>query len=479
MEKNQNYDVIIVGAGPAGIFTALELINQIKDENFKVAVFEKGKAIEKRECPRSPEGCIGCKECAFLNGWGGSGAFSDGKLTLSTEVGGWLNEYYNNNNLQELIDEIGEIFIEYGADRNRLIDPIKDDSRKDKVFEYKKTALKAGIELVPFKILHIGTDVGYNCLQNMYNFLSKQKNVDIFFQEPVDNIIYDNGVKGIKTKNGIYSSKYIVAATGREGAGWLKKQAENLKFDISTNPVDLGVRVEIPAILAKDLTDLLYEFKCIYYSPTFDQKVRTFCVSPYGEVTMEHSGSGIVTVNGHSYADKSKRTENTNFAILVSSNFTYPFKEPILYGEHIAKLANLLSDGQVILQRLSDLKNGRRSTDQKLKRSSIKPTLKSAVAGDLSFVLPYRHVKSIVEFIRALDSIIPGINSNNTLLYGVEAKFYSSKIAIEKDMEVKNTSNFYAIGDGAGITRSLVQASVSGLIAGRSIANKYLNIKNN
>lgn len=479
MEIKQTYDVIIVGAGPAGIFTALELVNQIKDENFKIAIFEKGNAIEKRECPRSPEGCIGCKVCALLNGWGGSGAFSDGKLTLSTEVGGWLNEYYDNSTLQKLIDNIGEIYVSYGADRSRLIDPNKDHSRKEKVLEYKQIALKAGIELIPFKILHIGTDVGYKCLLNMYNFLSEQNNVDIFFQEPVEEILYDNEIKGIKTKNGCYSGKFIVAATGREGAGWLKNQAEQLKFEIATNPVDIGVRVEIPAILSKNLTDLLYEFKCIYYSPTFDQKVRTFCVSPYGEVTMEHSGSGIVTVNGHSYADITKRTENTNFAILVSSNFTYPFKEPILYGEHIAKLANLLSGGQVILQRLSDLKKGRRSTDQKLKRSSIKPTLKSAIAGDLSFVLPYRHVKSIVEFIEALDSIIPGINSNNTLFYGVEAKFYSSKIAITVDMEIQSTPNIYAIGDGAGITRSLVQASVSGMIAGRSIANKILNQKNN
>ncbi|MFW9991021.1 MAG: NAD(P)/FAD-dependent oxidoreductase [Candidatus Odinarchaeota archaeon] len=486
MATAENFDVIIIGAGPAGIFTALELIEKTRDMNgtgvdIKIGIFEKGKILDKRKCYRSENGCKHCKTCSIMCGWGGSGAFSDGKLTLSTEIGGWLEDYVGNERLAKLMEKVKNYWIRFGASEKRILDLEKNASE---IAEYRRKALLKGIDLIPFKVMHIGTDGSIAILKAMYEHLT-ENGIQIFFNTPIENVLVteEGKVKGIVTgDNREYRAEYVVAATGREGADWLREKASNLGLRLVNNPVDIGVRVELPAELSQQLTDLLYEFKCRFYSPTFDQLVRTFCVCPKGEVTMENTSGGgvgdrIITVNGHSYAEEEKQTKNTNFAILVTSEFTEPFKDPIAFGKSIAKLANLLSDDSVIIQRLVDLKKGRRSTPARLLRTNTLPTLQGAVPGDLSFVLPYRHLKSILEFIEALDeTIIPGVNSNHTLLYGVEAKFYSSRIDLTKELETA-IKGLYAIGDGSGVTRSLSQASASGMIVGETIAKNLIQKK--
>ena len=462
LEYNKEYDVIVVGAGPGSIFATLTLVEKIEDQlqkDIKIAIFEKGPPIEKRSQK------IDLKNSSILNGWGGAGAFSDGKLTLSPDVGGYLEK----NELISYINEVEKQFIRFGAPTDRLF-----EAKGAEIEELKRKSLRAGVELVPYKILHIGTDNAAKVLKNIYYHLTEKYNVDVYFYHPVKELLAENGkIIGVRTEEGIFSAPFVIVGVGREGAHWLRAEAIKLGLKITNNPVDVGVRVEIPAEIAAPLTDALYEFKLKYYAPTFDQFLRTFCVNPYGYVTMEVAEGGqYVTVNGHSYADPSKRSQNTNFAILVSSKFTTPFNDPIAYGRSIAKLANLLSGGKVLIQRLADLKKGRRSTPEKIKRSIITPTLKEAVPGDLSFVLPYRHLKSILEFIEALDALIPGINGSNTFLYGVETKFYSSKIDVHPTMESKQVKNLYVVGDGAGITRSLVQSSVSGMVAANAIIQK-------
>ncbi|MFX0115383.1 MAG: NAD(P)/FAD-dependent oxidoreductase [Candidatus Hodarchaeota archaeon] len=458
------FDVLIVGGGPAGIFTAMELIKQ---SDLKIAILEKGKPLDKRHCPATATGhCQKCNPCSMLNGWGGSGAFSDGKLTLTwRDVGGWLHEYITKD-LDSLIQEVDQTFLEFGVPENRLFNPSKDP----RIVRFKRQALLSGVELIPYKIRHIGSDKTSEVLQKMYDWLV-ERGVQILFRQTVSEILTNNGkVTGVKVAGPpqkTYSAQKVILAVGRQGAKWLREEATRLGLRLVNNPVDVGVRVEIPAEIAAPLTDILYEFKCKFFSPSFDQLTRTFCVCPYGEVTIE-SYEDVLTVNGHSNADEDTRTLNTNFAILVTSQFTEPFDDPIAYGVSIASLANMLSGGGVIVQRLADLKRGRRSNDSRMERSIVTPTLKGAVPGDLSFVLPERHLRSILEMIEALDSIIPGIDSGNTLLYGVEAKFYSSKLELNGNLETQ-IQGLYAVGDGAGVTRSLVHACVSGLVVARSI----------
>jgi len=453
------YDVVIVGAGPAGIFSALELSDK---SDLDIIMLEKGSDIDKRRCPASRGlGCINCNPCHLLSGWGGAGAFSDGKLTLSPSVGGWLDEYVGKESLLSLLEYVDKIYSRY-ADSSVVY-----GYDIDEVERIEKQASLAGLKLIRQKIRHLGTDNCRKALKKIRQDLDKH--VEIRTNTEVKSLIVKDGVvKGVKTVDGEkFLGKYVIVAPGRVGAEWLKSQAEALGLKTRNNPVDVGVRVETLASVMESLTSVLYEPKLIYYSQAFDDRVRTFCVAPYGEVITE-SYNGVISVNGQSYANR--KTENTNFAVLVSTSFTYPFREPIAYGKYIARLANLLS-GTVIIQRLGDLILGRRSTEDRIKRSVVNPTLKTATPGDLSFVLPYRYLTDIREMLKALDKVTPGIYSKHTLLYGVEVKFYSSRLELNENLETK-IRNLFTIGDGAGITRGLIQASVSGIIVAREIMRR-------
>ncbi|MEM1586937.1 MAG: NAD(P)/FAD-dependent oxidoreductase [Candidatus Bathyarchaeia archaeon] len=455
----QQYDVIIVGAGPAGIFSALELAN---NTGLKILMLEKGPDIDKRRCPANRGlGCIKCEPCSLLSGWGGAGAFSDGKLTLSTSVGGWLSDYVGEERLAKLINYVDSIYVKYGGPQKVYGEDI------DEVEKIERKAALAGLILIKQKIRHLGTENCAEVLQRIRKDLNDK--VEIRTRTEVKSLLVKNGtIMGVETYGGekIYG-RYVVAAPGRSGAEWLKSESQSLGLKTLNNPVDVGVRVEVLAVTMEELTNVLYEPKFIYYSKVFDDQVRTFCVNPYGEVITE-SYEGVVSVNGQSYAER--KTENTNFAVLVSTSFTYPFREPIAYGEYIAKLANLLSGG-VIIQRLGDLELGRRSTEERISRSIVKPTLKVATPGDLSFVLPYRYLTDIKEMLMALNKVAPGVYSKDTLLYGVEVKFYSSRLELNEHLETK-IRNLFTIGDGAGITRGLVQASASGVIVAEEIMRR-------
>ena len=453
------YDVIIVGAGPAGIFSALELTEKT---NLSVLVLDRGAEIDQRKCPSSRGlECHHCEPCSILSGWGGAGAYSDGKLTLSTEVGGWLNEYVSEKELKALVKYVDDIYLKFGASEQVF------GGDTDAVDEIERQAAAAGLRLIRQEVRHMGTEKCADTLRMM----RKELNSKITFMPRTDVkglIIENHSVKGVETVNGErFLGKYVIVAPGRGGAEWLQTEAQIRGLKTVNNPVDVGVRVEVSATAMERLTKVLYEPKLVYYSKLFDDMVRTFCVSPYGEVTTE-SYDGVLTVNGGSYAER--KTDNTNFAILVSTSFTEPFKEPIAYGKYIARLSNLLSGG-VMVQRLGDLVAGRRSTPERLTRSVVTPSLKNATPGDLSFVLPYRYLQDIREMLQALDVIAPGVHSRDTLLYGVEVKFYSSHLQLTNSLETK-IPNLFTIGDGAGVTRGLIQASASGVIVAREILKR-------
>ena len=456
-----DYDVAIVGSGPAGIFCALELI-QNKPE-LKVVIIEKGKSIERRSCPNSDAapGCKKCNPCDILAGWGGACSFSDGKLTISTQVGGWLDEFIGNKHLMELIQYVDGKYIDYGAPSKIY------GSNDDETEKYSQKAALIGMELIPQKVRHMGREGCIEVMGKMYDEVLKHATVH-FKTEAKDIQINGHAVKGLVTNGGdSITAKYVVAAPGRVGNEWLANQAERLKLHRQNNYVDIGLRVEIPEPVMHDIAETLYEPKLIYYSKEFDDKVRLFCFNPGGVVTTEYYND-VLTVNGQSFAND--KTTNTNFALLVSTRFTAPFKEPIAYGQSVAKLANMLGDG-VIVQRLADLRRGKRSTKERIARSPVKPSLRSASPGDLSFALPYRHLSSILEMLDALDKLCPGVAGAGTLLYGVEVKFYSSRMKLNQNLETEVT-NLYAAGDGAGITRGLMQASVSGVMIARDILRK-------
>ena len=444
-----DYKVIIVGAGPAGIFSALTLADQgIKP----ILLLELGKDLSERKRRNSND---------MLCGWGGAGAYSDGKLTLSSEVGGLLGEYLEPDSLNQILQTSDEIWVEHGAPE------VVFGEASPELEDLADRARLANLVLIPSRIRHIGTENCQVVLDRLRQ--SMVDRVETRTSTPVENLLAENGrIQGVKLESGeTLTSQFVVAAPGRSGASWMKKEAESLGLNTQASPVDIGVRVELPAPVLKNITDIIYESKLIYYSKTFDEKVRTFCMNPYGEVVIEKTKE-VVTVNGHSYARK--KSENTNFAILVSSAFTEPFDDPIGYGLYIARLANLLGNGPIV-QRLGDLLTGRRSTPERINRCLTRPTLPEATPGDLSFVFPYRHLQSIIEMLRALEKIAPGVNSRHTLLYGVEVKFYSNRIELSSELET-GVQNLFAIGDGAGITRGLIQASASGILAARAIAQR-------
>lgn len=455
--SQKTFDVIVVGAGPAGIFAALELS---RNSNLRVAVVEKGPMIHKRRClAREGKGCHSCRPCTIMSGWGGAGAFSDGKLTLSPASGGHLGEILGEDQAQTLINQVDKVYVDYGAN------PIVYGGQSDEFETLEQRSALAGLRLISVPIRHIGTERCVDIMNRMHADLVAA-GVKVLTRTPVMRVLTQNGkVSGVETKQGeVLEAEHIIIAPGREGASWLKSLADDLQLSLTCNPVDLGVRVELPATVMDHITDLLYEFKFLYYSRAFDDRVRTFCVCPRGEVSTEFA-SGVMTVNGHSYADR--KTTNTNFALLVSKNFTEPFDDPIAYGRSIARLANLLGGG-VLVQRLGDLEGGRRTNTQRLTRSITMPTLKSATPGDLGLVLPYRYIVNLLEMLHALDKVAPGVCSRHTLLYGVEVKFYSNRVRLTADLETE-VQNLFACGDGAGITRGLIQASASGLVAARAI----------
>lgn len=458
-----NYDVIIIGAGPAGIFTAMELSEKLPQ--LKILIVEKGRDINHRLCPSKEQNitCVHCAPCSVICGWGGAGAFSDGKLTLSTEVGGMLEQYIGDKQLMDLIKYIDQIYVKFGGPEK--IYGLNED---ETIQAIQRKAVLAELKLIPAPIRHLGTGRCQQILEAMRDHLLA-KGVEVINNVMVNSLIVENGqVKGVETTDGkIIYGRYVVAAPGREGAEWITRETHRLGLNTAINPVDIGVRVELPAAVMEPLTKVIYESKLIYYSKSFDDKVRTFCMNPYGEVVVENN-EGLLTVNGHSHAHK--KTANTNFALLVSKTFTEPFKEPIAYGKYVASLANLLGGG-VIVQRLGDLLAGQRTTKDRLKKGLVVPTLDDATPGDLSLVFPYRHLMAIVEMLKALDIIAPGVYSRHTLLYGVEVKFYSSRLELSKGLETK-IKNLFAAGDGAGITRGLAQASAAGIVTAREILKR-------
>ena len=466
MNEMNQADVIIIGAGQSGIFCAYELIKEKPD--MKILMIEKGRPIEKRVCPkRKTKVCVGCKPCSITTGFAGAGAFSDGKLSLSPDVGGNLPEILGYDRAQELIRESDDIYLKFGADQN-----VYGIDKQKEIEEIRRKAITANLKLIECPIRHLGTEEGYKIYTRLQEHLIEQ-GVHMLFNTMVDDIIIENGVaKAVVTDSKeTYSAGEIIAAIGREGSDWFSHICSRHGIETEVGTVDIGVRVEVRDEVMEFLNKNLYEAKLVYYTPTFDDKVRTFCTNPSGEVATEYYENGLAVVNGHAYKSKEYKTNNTNFALLVSKNFTKPFKTPIEYGKHIAQLSNMLCDGKILVQAFGDFQRGRRTTEERLCRNNLIPTLKDAVPGDLSLVLPHRIMVDIKEMILALDKVTPGIASDETLLYGVEVKFYSNKVVVNTDFET-SVQGLCAIGDGASVTRGLQQASANGISVARSILNK-------
>ena len=465
MNPNSQYDVIIIGAGPSGIFCAYELIKNKPD--MRILMIEKGRPIEKRTCPkRTTKTCVGCKPCSITTGFAGAGAFSDGKLSLSPDVGGYLPDILGYDKAVELIKESDDIYLKFGADAN-----VYGVDKQKEIEEIRRKAINANLKLIECPIRHLGTEEGYKIYTRLQEHLTAQ-GIEMLFHTMVNDIIIEgNHAKGVVTDKGeSYYASEVVAAIGREGSDWFSHICKAHGIETEVGTVDIGVRVEVRDEVMEFLNKNLYEAKLVYYTPTFDDKVRTFCTNPSGEVATEYYENGLAVVNGHAYKSKDYKTNNTNFALLVSKNFTKPFKTPIEYGKHIAQLSNMLCDGKIMVQTFGDFQRGRRTTEERLCRNNLIPTLQDAVPGDLSLVFPHRIMVDIKEMLLALDKVTPGIASDETLLYGVEVKFYSNKVVVNADFET-NISGLRAIGDGASVTRGLQQASANGISVARSILN--------
>lgn len=459
---NADYDVIIIGAGPGGIFSAYELLQKKCD--LKIGVFEAGNSLAKRKCPIDGEkikSCIHCKTCAIMSGFGGAGAFSDGKYNITNDFGGTLFEYIGKKKAIDLMKYVDSINVSHGGEDCKLYSTAGSG--------FKKICMQNQLNLLDASVRHLGTDINYVVLENLYNELKDK--ADWHFNTHIDEIQkLDDGYKVI-CKKGEFTCKDCIVSVGRSGSKWMESVCESLDIKTLSNRVDIGVRVELPAVIFSHLTDELYESKIVYRTKNYEDQVRTFCMNPKGSVVNENT-NGIVTVNGHSYEDPEKQTENTNFALLVAKHFSEPFKDSNGYGESIARLSNMLGGG-VIVQRFGDLVSGRRSTPKRIAEGLVVPTL-AATPGDLSLVLPKRILDGIIEMIYALDKIAPGTANPDTLLYGVEVKFYNMQVDLDESLETVH-KGLYVIGDGSGVTHSLSHASASGVYVAHKIIEKYSN----
>ena len=456
---NKDYDVIIIGAGPGGIFSAYELIN--KHSDLKIAVFEAGNELAKRKCPIDGDkvkSCIQCKTCAIMSGFGGAGAFSDGKYNITNDFGGTLYEYIGKKKAIELMKYVDKINVEHGGQECKLYTTAGS--------HFKKLCIQNQLNLLDASVRHLGTDINYVVLQNIYNELKDK--VEWHFNTHINSVEkLEDGFK-VECKKGEFTCKDCIISVGRSGSKWMEGVCDHLGIVTHSNRVDIGVRVELPAVVFSHLTDELYESKIVYRTKNYEDAVRTFCMNPKGSVVNENT-NGIITVNGHSYEDPEKQTENTNFALLVSKHFSEPFKDSNGYGESIARLSNMLGGG-VIVQRFGDLVSGRRSNPKRIEEGLVEPTL-AATPGDLSLVLPKRILDGIIEMIYALDKIAPGTANPDTLLYGVEVKFYNMEVELDENLETVH-KGLYVIGDGSGVTHSLSHASASGVYVAQKIIDE-------
>ncbi|MBQ2308106.1 MAG: FAD-binding protein [Clostridia bacterium] len=461
----QKYDVLIIGAGPAGIFTALEMLKLGSDK--KILIAEKGRAIENRSCPKSKtKACVSCKPyCHITTGFSGAGAFSDGKLSLSYEVGGDLPSLIGENVAQDLIDYTDGIYLEFGADSR--VEGVGND---EEVKEIRKRAIKAGLKLVDCPIRHLGTEKAQDIYYAIEQYLLSH-GVEIRFGCECRNIILEDGI----CKGGILAEKgneyecfadHTVIATGRRGADWLETLCEEHGISHLPGTVDIGVRVEIRNEIMENVNNVLYESKLIGYPQPFKNKVRTFCQNPGGFVSQENYDNDLAVVNGHSYKDL--KSPNTNLAILCSHNFSVPFNQPIAYAKKVGELTNMLGSGHIMVQRFGDILDGKRTWDEELSRSNVRPTLPDAVAGDITAAMPYRAMTNIINFIKAVDLVVPGFASNETLLYSPELKFYSNRVKMDKELNT-NIAGLHCLGDSSGWTRGLMMASVMGVLMGRKL----------
>ncbi|MBQ3496787.1 MAG: FAD-dependent oxidoreductase [Oscillospiraceae bacterium] len=450
------YDVIIIGAGPGGIFTAYELAK--RDQKLSVAVFECGNPLEKRKCPidgKKITSCVHCPTCAIMNGFGGAGAFSDGKYNITNAFGGTLYEYIGKEEALDLMRYVDDINVRYGGEGTKLYSTAKSD--------FKTKCLQNDLHLLDASVRHLGTDINYKVLGNLYADLSQK--VKFYFRTPVKTVQIIDGGYAVVTEEETFECEKCVISVGRSGSKWMEGVCRELEIPTLSNRVDIGVRVEIPADIFRHITDELYESKIVYKTQKYQDLVRTFCMNPKGAVVSENT-NGIITVNGHSYEDPAKQTENTNFALLVSKHFTEPFKDSNGYGESIAHLSNMLGGG-VMVQRFGDLIRGHRSTERRIAKGFLTPTLK-ATPGDLSLVIPKRILDGIIEMIYALDKIAPGTANEDTLLYGVEVKFYNMEVELDRNLETLH-KGLFVIGDGSGVTHSLSHASASGVYVARHL----------
>ena len=454
-EGGSMYDILIIGAGPGGIYSAYELVK--KNPRAKIAVFEAGHCLEKRKCPIDGDkikSCINCPSCSIMSGFGGAGAFSDGKYNITNDFGGTLYEYIGKKKALELMEYVDAINMKFGGEGTKLYSTAGT--------KFKKICMQNDLHLLDASVRHLGTDINYIVLENLYKFLKDK--IDFYFDTPVENVSVVEEHYKVTCKEGEFEGKNCIISVGRSGSKWMERVCQELKIPTSSNRVDIGVRVEIPAEIFSHLTDELYESKIVYRTQQYGDKVRTFCMNPKGAVVNENT-NGIITVNGHSYEDPNLQTENTNFALLVSKHFSEPFKDSNGYGESIAKLSNMLGGG-VLVQRFGDLIRGQRSTKKRMEESFVTPTL-NATPGDLSLVLPKRILDGIIEMIYALDKVAPGTANDDTLLYGVEVKFYNMEVTVDENLETEH-KGLYVIGDGSGITHSLSHASASGVyVAGK------------